>query len=222
MTRSRKLYGFLLVQLLAYILILTTGGIVLRCVSYGAILLCLAYGLSFWKKGNRWVQIGLVFTAMADFCLVICDPIQQLWGMVFFLGAQTCYALFLYSRQKSKALLWLRGALSVAAILLTVLILGKNCDGLALVSMVYYANLIMNIIHAFFLFHKQKIPAIAFVLFLLCDTVIGLQVAAGGYLPIGEGSLLYRILFMDFNLSWFFYLPSQVLLAICARQKEGL
>lgn len=222
MKMSRRLYGFLLVQLLAYILILTTGGMVLRGVSYGAILLCLSYGLSFWKKGNRWIQIGLAFTAAADFCLVICDPIQQLLGMVFFLGAQTCYAVFLYRQQKLKILLWLRVALSIAAIWLTLLILGENCDGLALVSMVYYVNLIMNIIHGFSLFQKRKIPAIAFVLFLLCDTVIGLQVAAGGYLPIGEGSLLHRIIFMDFNLSWFFYLPSQVLLAMCARQKEAL
>ena len=56
--------------------------------------------------------------------------------------------------------------------------------------------------------------ASALVLFLLCDTVIGLQVMGGMYLPIDDGSLLSRILYPGFNLAWLFYLPSQVLLAL--------
>ena len=35
-----------------------------------------------------------------------------------------------------------------------------------------------------------------------------------GYLPIAENSLLHRILFVDFNLAWVFYLPSQVLISL--------
>jgi hypothetical protein len=61
---------------------------------------------------------------------------------------------------------------------------------------------------------------IAFTLFLLCDTVIGLQVAAGGYLPIAQDSVLYGLLFSGFNLAWLFYLPSQVLIALCAGGKS--
>jgi hypothetical protein len=76
----------------------------------------------------------------------------------------------------------------------------------------YYGNLILNLLFAFL--NKDRILGLAFVLFLLCDTVIGLQVAAGGYLPIAEGSALYSLLFSGFNLAWFFYLPSQVLLAL--------
>ena len=70
----------------------------------------------------------------------------------------------------------------------------------------------MNLLFAFL--NKDHMLGIAFVLFLLCDTVIGLQVASSGYLPIGEGSLLHRLLFSGFNLAWLFYLPSQVLLAL--------
>ena len=40
------------------------------------------------------------------------------------------------------------------------------------------------------------------------------------YLPIRESSLLYRILFMPFPLSWFFYLPSQVLIALSASRSK--
>ena len=57
---------------------------------------------------------------------------------------------------------------------------------------------------------------VALVLFLLCDTVIGLQVASMGYLPIGEGSWLYRVIFPGWNMAWAFYLPSQVMLAVYA------
>ncbi len=74
----------------------------------------------------------------------------------------------------------------------------------------------MNIVAAFKRFGQNSLFAIGLVLFLLCDTVIGLQVASGGYLPIGEGTLLYKIIFAPFHLSWFFYLPSQVLIALTA------
>ena len=49
--------------------------------------------------------------------------------------------------------------------------------------------------------------------------VIGLQVATSGYLPIEEGSVLNEILYPGFNLSWLFYLPSQVLLSLSSRNK---
>ena len=55
---------------------------------------------------------------------------------------------------------------------------------------------------------------VALVLFLLCDTVIGLQVMGAMYLPIAEGSFLHSLLNPGFDLAWAFYLPSQVLLAL--------
>ena len=110
--------------------------------------------------------------------------------------------------------MWVRLGLIAIALSVTVLVLQENTDALALVSLCYYANLIFNIVMTFLQFKSDKLFPIALVLFLLCDTVIGLQVACGGYLPITEGSLLYRIIFMPFNLSWFFYLPSQVLISL--------
>lgn len=213
-----KLGGFLLMELILYGIILTVGGVWLRICSYAAILLCFAYALSFWKTGNRYIILGLLFTAGADYFLVICDPIQQLWGMVMFLCAQTCYAAALHAVVKGKTWLVVRGVLTGIALAVTVIVLGENCDALALVSLCYYANLIMNIAAAFYGFRGKRMLPWAFVLFLLCDTVIGLQVAAGNYLPIEENSLLYRVIFMDFNLSWFFYLPSQVMLALSAKK----
>ena len=205
---------FLALELLDYYFILTAGGDLLVYSSFGAIVLCFLHVLFHIKACDKLLLGGLACTVGADFCLVICDPIQQLWGMIFFLTAQSLYATRLHAVDHRKPLLWLRTSLILIALAITVLVLGEKTDALALVSLCYYANLIINLIMAFLQFKQDKLFPIALLLFLLCDTVIGLQVACGGYLPIAEGSVLYRIIFMPFNLSWFFYLPSQVLISL--------
>ena len=187
---------------------------------YSSIVLCFLYALLNIKTGSLLMLGGLACTLGADYFLVVCSPQQQLWGMVFFLGAQTLYAVHLYLTGRNKPLLFTRIALTVVAELVTVIVLKDKTDPLALVSLAYYANLIMNMVEAFTRFRKEKLLSIGLVLFILCDTVIGLQVAAGGYLPIAEGSLLHRIIFMSFPLSWFFYLPSQVLIALSSTRKK--
>lgn len=215
---SAYIVAFLAVELLLYGLILTTGGKLLVWSEFVSIILCFLFALLSFK--DPMMIGGLAFTMCADFCLVMSQPIQQLWGMVFFMIAQTFYAVLLHSQRLPKSLLTLRMILTVAVEIVAVLILGENTDALALVSMCYYVNLIMNMVCAFARFKHNRLMAFGFVLFILCDTVIGLQVAAGGYLPIPEGSFVHNIIFSGFHLSWFFYLPSQVLLALSARKKR--
>lgn len=214
MIRRITLPVFLTLELILYILILTTGGEVLVASSYGAIVLCFLFALLHIRSGDRLIIGGLLCTVMADWFLVVCSPIRQLWGMIFFLGAQGLYALRLHRPNPSPILLAARAALTAVAVLVAVIVLGEKTDALALVSICYYANLIVNIVAAFARFRENRSFAVALALFILCDTVIGLQMAAGVYLPIEEGSLLRRIIFMDFHLPWFFYLPSQVLIAL--------
>ena len=210
---------FLALEAVLYYFILTAGGDLLVYSSFFAIVLCFLHILLHVKTCNKWIFGGLACTVMADVCLVLCSPIQQLWGMVFFLIAQSLYAANLHLASKNKLLLYIRIALILIALSVTGIVLKENTDALALVSLCYYANLIMNIVVAFARFKTNKILSIALVLFLLCDTVIGLQVACGAYLPIGEESLIYKIIFMPFNLSWLFYLPSQVLISLSGKRK---
>ncbi|MBO5323172.1 MAG: hypothetical protein J6A88_03610 [Oscillospiraceae bacterium] len=207
---------FLVLEAVLYGFILTTGGQTLVTCEYLAIVLCFVFALLNFKKTTMLIVAGLAFTLGADYFLVVANPQQQLWGMVFFMGAQTMYAIFLQLRSRNRALLIGRIALIVLAEGIAWIVLGDKLDPLAAVSMYYYANLIMNLIVSFTMFRIEKLLSIGFVLFLLCDTVIGLQVACGGYLAIDPNSLLYRIIFMPFHLSWFFYLPSQVLIALRA------
>lgn len=212
-----NLWAFLLVELILYYFILTAGGTTLVVSSFVSILLCFLYSLTDLRNRDAFFIGALACTVGADFCLVVCSPIEQLWGMVFFLTAQTLYAIRLHRSCTSKPLLPVRVVLILCAGAVTVLILKQKTDALALISLAYYANLIMNIVVSLTLFRQNRLLPIGFVLFLLCDTVIGLQMACGVYLPISESSLLYRIIFIDFNLAWFFYLPSQVLIALSSR-----
>ena len=201
--RKRITLPFLLLELGLYAAILLAGR-----GHYPAIVLCFMFALV--QTPKSLITAGLFCTVLADLCLVVMDPIQRLWGMVFFLGAQILYAIRL---SRGKTLLYLRLGLILMAETATVLVLGKNTDALALVSLCYYANLIMNIVCAFTRLRENKWMPVALVLFLLCDTVIGLQVMGGLYLPI-DGSILNRILYPGFDLAWLFYLPSQVLIAL--------
>ena len=205
---------FIAIAAILYYFILTTGGQTLVTCEYLAIILCFVYALLSCGKSTLWILAGLAFTLGADYCLVVANPIQQLGGMLFFMGAQTMYAIYLHLQSRNTVLLWIRIGLVALAEGIAWIVLGENLDPLAAVSMYYYANLIMNLIEAFTIFRSEKLLSIAFVLFLLCDTVIGLQVACGGYLAIDSSSVLYQIIFMPFHLSWFFYLPSQVLIAL--------
>ena len=211
---------FLLIESILYYFILTAGGTVLIACSYASIVLCFFFALLHSKTGSRLMLGGLACTVAADFFLVVCSPRQQLWGMVFFLGAQLLYAVKLHRSGRSKPLLLVRLRLVALIEVIAFVILRDKLDLLAVVSVAYYANLITNTAEAFTQFRKNRLLPIGLVLFILCDTVIGLQVAAGNYLPIPETSLLYRIIFVNFNLSWTFYLPSQVLIALSSRSTD--
>lgn len=214
--RSRNILTacFLLIECILCHFVLTSGGDVFTVTAYSGIILCFLFALLCGSKSDPLIVAGLLCTVSADFFLVVCSPRQQLWGMVFFLGAQTLYAIHLRRKRKNNVILLIRIALIAAIEIVAIIILGSKLDALAVVSVCYYANLFMNIVAAFTQWQKNKLLPIGLVAFILCDTVIGLQVAAGGYLPIAEGSALHSFLFMDFNLAWFFYLPSQVLIAL--------
>ncbi len=221
LTRKVGLFqvGFLIAEAILYYFILTATGELLAACCFSAIAVCFLFALLHVRKDNALKVAALGCTLVADFFLVVCSPAQQLWGMVFFLAAQIFYAIWLHLSSRKKLFLVLRGLLIVAIEVVAALVLGGKLDALVIVSVCYYANLIVSIIEAFSTFKSNRLFAIGLVLFILCDTVVGLQAAAGVYLPIAESSALHKILFMDFFLSWFFYLPSQVLIALSTTKK---
>ena len=109
--------------------------------------------------------------------------------------------------------------LSAAVLIVTAAVLKQRTDALALVSMLYYANLILNVVFAFADFRKHALLSIGLLLFLFCDTVIGLSML-DGYLAIPQDALIYRFIHPGFDLAWACYLPSQVLITLSLLDKR--
>ena len=186
-----------------------------------ACLFCILFAEKTWDY--LLTQLALIATVCADFFLVLPPTPNQLPGMLCFSVAQLSYAACLtLSESRPRYLriqLWSRGILSVVALIVTVAVLGKGADAVALVSMFYYVNLILNLVFAWTQIPHRILMAVGLTLFLLCDTVIGLAFL-DGYLPVDKTSLIYRLIHPDFDLAWAFYLPSQMLLSISLLPKQ--
>ena len=210
---------------LVFVIIETALGILIQTpksnnyIQYFAIVLaCVFFSLFFEKsKSYLFTQIALICTVLADFFLVHLFPMQQLNGMIFFSLTQIAYFLRIYFEEQStkirKIHLTTRIIASIVVIVATFVVLGKNADALAIISMFYYANLILNIVFAFINFKNAQILAIGLVLFAICDTFIGFANITP-YMSLSESSLIYKILYSGINVAWLFYVPSQMLLAI--------
>ena len=186
-----------------------------------ACLFCVLFAERTWDY--LLTQLALIATVCADFFLVLPSVPNQLPGMLCFSVAQLSYAACLALAESRprylRIQLWSRGILSVAALAVTVAVLGRGADAVALVSIFYYVNLILNLAFAWTQLPHRILMAVGLTLFLLCDTVIGLSFL-DGYLPVDKTSLIYRLIHPDFDLAWAFYLPSQMLLAISLLPKR--
>ena len=188
-------------------------------IQYLSVILACAFCFLFFEKSKSYLftQIALLCTVGADFFLVFSEQPSKLWGMIFFAGTQIAYFLRIYFEEKNqrvkKAHLIIRIAASIIVLAATCIVLGESTDALALVSMFYYANLILNIVFAFIDFKSSYILAIALVCFAVCDTFIGFA-NIGPYMSISEGSLIYKLLSSEIDIAWAFYVPSQALLSI--------
>ena len=210
---------FVAIEITLGVLLQITGGTATVACSWAAVWLACLFCAAFAEPTHAYLltQLALVFTVAADYFLVVADPRRQLPAMLCFSVTQLAYFLRILDAdtrpRRRRVHLICRASLSAAAILLTLLVLGKAADAVALVSMFYYANLILNLLFATLDCRRLPLLAVGLALFLLCDTVIGLDLL-NTYLPIPEDAWIFRIIRPGFNLAWAFYLPAQTLLAI--------
>ncbi len=215
---------FILAELFLSVMVHKIGGRANDFISVATVLLCCIFCVLFFKKSKDYllVQAALFFTVMADVCLLIIQPRNQLLAMLFFLATQTCYFLRILKTEEKlrKIHLFLRTFVTLAALVLTVVVLGEKTDLLSLVSLFYFANLGINVLWAFVDFKSSRFFAIGLLLFLLCDICIGLSVMNTAYIPVSEESFIYHIIHPGFNLAWCFYIPSQVLIVLSLAEKR--
>lgn len=176
---------------------------------YAGILLCLAFALfCALRGGDRLVAPALLFTAVADWFLLIRSDHLQL-GVALFLCVQGLYFLRLHRAGGSRRLLWLRLALAVVFTLTPLLIPGMATP-LNFLAMFYFSQLLSNTILAWTL-PTMRTFALGLTLFVGCDICVGLFNA----FPLPPA--LFSLVSVGM---WFFYLPSQVLIALSALPKE--
>ena len=166
------------------------------------------------EEGGKYIRLGFIGTLVADYFLVLCDD-AQLEGVVAFIFVQLAYCVYLLAKEErsrvSYANVLSRIGLTAVLMVCAMIILGTDTDMLVIASVIYYANLVVNAVFAFFLGKKERIFAIGLVLFAMCDLCIGLEVLFDTYLSSDALGFFYGAYI---NLPWIFYQPSQVLIAL--------
>ena len=179
------------------------------------------------SDGSRsWLftQLGLVGTVGADFFLVFILPDQKrVPGLIFFCMAQIAYFLRIYfedqNRLRRKIHLALRGVASIAALIVTPVVLGSRMDAVALISVFYYANLICNVVFAFVNFRQSGVFAIALLAFILSDTLLGFQ-SLSSYFLIPRGSFIFYVVQVGKSIFYPLYILSQVLIPVSVASRR--
>ncbi|NMA94916.1 MAG: hypothetical protein GX974_02630 [Clostridiales bacterium] len=179
---------------------------------YISIVLCLLISLfigedHITKKGRCSLQFALFFTTVADFFLLIYP--KHVLGIGIFCIAHIFHAIRFEGR-KAHVIIG-RHTMSLFILIVMHFIVGLyiiDIEFIYIISLFYAMLLISNVKRAVGIYKTKVLPlansymvAIGMVLFLLCDINVAL------YNTIGSNRI-------PFLLIWFFYLPSQVVLAL--------
>ena len=201
---------------------LSHGGNILRFTSVALAFFFSLLSFAKWDgmraKKTYLLQCGLLTTVCADVCLVLLTPMERLGGMVFFCFTQLFYLLYLFSQQtdarEKKIHLIVRLSLTCVLPLLALCVLGDGTDLLSILSVIYYANLIVNICFSARIKRGTLLLLIGLISFALCDLFVGLGTLCELYLDVEKTSFIYRITHTSMDVIWFFYIPSQTLISL--------
>ncbi len=201
---------FLISESLLYaaLLILDALGLPSVWVKYLAIVLCFLTAVRHGVQTRRYfLAAAMALTLFADTFLLLLDR-YYLIGVLAFCIVQTLYAVYLFPLAGRKSIPPRIGLFLLAVL---ILVLAGSADGLTVASAWSYTQLLVNVVCAFV--GRKSRPggtlfALGMLLFLLCDTCVGLYHITGYF----AGSLFEEIAGAAGYLMWVFYLPSQVLI----------
>ena len=205
---------FVALEVALFPIIQLTPGDVSAYASYSAIILVAVFALITVKgtRAGHLIRLGILFTLVADYFLVLADD-SELEGVIAFCAVQLCYFAYLLIKEKRRSVKITnavsRAVLSALLVVVAFTVLGEDTDPLAIVSVLYYGNLVANVVFAFLLGREERIFAIGLALFSMCDLCIGLEVLFDSYLDSSAFDFVYG---SHLNLPWVFYQPSQTLI----------
>ena len=180
-------------------------------IKYGGVLLCLLFALSCAPRGgDRLVPLALALTAGADWFLLVRND-NYVVGVALFLCVQTVYYLRL-RRDGTPGLYPLRAGIALGAGLGLYAL--ELASPLNLLAALYFSQLLSNTVLAWTGRGKhRRIFAAGLTLFVGCDLCVGL------FNVLPAASPLYPAVSVGM---WFFYLPSQVLIALSALPEKEI
>ncbi len=191
-------------------------------IKYVSIILCFLYVI-LGKKKERSVYIiaGLFFTVVSDYFLLLTDYFAA--GMLSFSVVQTIYCF--YCSKNMKQYLIKEGIqLCIIGGIFLVLFIGFpiEFDIVLVLSIYYFVHLVSNVLYSWIRSKEGKerrLFAIGMTLFLLCDIHVAIF-NAGSYLSFSSSRASQTIYAIASVAMWFYYLPSQVLIAQAGRYIE--
>lgn len=195
---------FLIIESLIYAAFLTldfTGmGHYTIWIKYSGILLCLLFALlCALCNGDKLVLPAMIFTAAADWFLLVRGDHLGI-GVALFLVVQSIYLIRL-RRMGVGSMIWLRILLPL--LFGVTLMLWQAANPLFLLVALYFSQLVSNTASAWRA--KKWIYAVGMTLFVCCDICVGMF-NIGLALPFSSKAM------------WLFYLPSQVLIVLTAKE----
>jgi len=224
MTRKRivsLLAVFLIIAEAALlVLIQLTDGSVYEWLAFSSVGIALGFALITMLLGTGGVllRLGLFLTLVADYFLILAEPVNEEVGVAVFSLVQLTYfaALMLKQNSTKERVVHISARLALIALMLLVLIivLGARVDLLSILSAFYYANLLINIVFSFIRMPYGLLFSIGLVLLALCDLFLGLGYLGSAYLGSAEGSFLWWISHSSLNIPWLFYVPSCALISL--------
>ena len=209
---------FYIIGALLAVAIQLTSGKLGRIASFTLVVLCAFFALIFARKSalGTLTVLGLIFTVCADTFLVLITDGNKLVAMIFFFCVQIFYFLRVLTENRGAKLkmahLTVRVLVLTLAFLTALFVLGENKDALSLVSILYFANLCVNVLFSFFNFKRAPMFAIGLLLFAFCDVFVGFSMI-GEYISLSENSIIHTLNCIGINMVWLFYAPSQILIS---------
>ena len=195
-------------------------------VAYSAILLCFATSIILLQKNIHSVLqfVALLFTACADYLLILKGGTNKDLAMCFFVVTQLAYGLRTLYMAKSKREFDINIATRLVLCLSLVagsLFVVDDTPAFVWLSMIYFANLVTNVIFALYHFKQNKLLALGLLLFICCDVFVGLaeMTALFGW---SEQHFVSKLMSVPFSIHSIFYHPSQVLLCISAKNNQKI
>jgi len=161
-----------------------------------------------WTKGHIIYRFAFLFTLCADYLMTYLDSFYEL-SIIFFFFAQLSYFIFINYNFKNVNLK--SSIIIYLSLVTTLIIIGSSLELinlLTIIAIVYFSLSLTNIIYLLRIKNKgikNYLFLLGLVLFLLCDTCIGLQ-------NVGISNVKITDLFS--HLVWIFYAPSQMILVL--------